>query len=219
MEIRVKGTGQANFVSDQIALRLTFNKIGADYATVLAEGAKITKSFIEGVLAQNGFSREDLKTSSFVVRENRIYNEATRNWEKDGFIFQQDATLEFDYDKDKLVKMMAEIAQLENAPTYRIAFSLKDKEAARRKVLAAAYEDAKAQAEAIAMAAGKQLKQCLKTDFQSNMPNFESNSEFGVAMRKSMNYEASSTAEDLAETFTPEDVMVLETLYCLWNAE
>jgi len=219
MEIRVKGTGETSFVADQITLRLTFSKTGAEYATVLAEGAKTTKDFIEKILPQNGFAPEDLKTNSFIVRENQVYDEATRTWKKDGFIFQQEANLEFDYDKDKLVKSMAEIAQLANAPTYHIIFSLKDKKAARRSVLAAAYEDAKAQAEAIAVAAGKQLTKCLRTDFQSNMPSFNSDSEFGVRMQRNADFAAGSVAKDLAETFTPEDIIVSETLYCLWNAE
>ena len=56
---------------------------------------------------------------------------------------------------------MEKVAKLKNPPKYTMNFSIKDKEAAKKEVMAEAYTKAKDKAEIIALAAGKTLKDCV----------------------------------------------------------
>ena len=87
-----------------------------------------------------------------------------------------------------------------------------------RKILAKAYHDAELQAQAIAEASGKLLKQCVKVDFKPftteyiSKTSFDSDVVYSKAIRE-------GAAQTIINTFTPEDIELSETLYCLWLAE
>lgn len=217
MEIIVQGKATEYFTPDEITLNLNFCAKGLTYNEVLTKGVNNVQTFVSEILLKNGFDIHDMKTKSFVIRKEQKYDEVTRSYIFDGFSFNQSAKIKFDYDKERLMKIMEELSNLENAPTCQINFNMKDIDECRRKLLATAYEDAKMQAEAISLAANKNLKQCLKVDFQPfgvhyiSQTNLESSFMYGSAKM--------GISENLYNTFTPEDIEVSETLYCLWLAE
>lgn len=176
------------------------------------------QNFVNSVLLNNGFNREDMKTRNFVVREEQKYDNMTRQYSSDGFSFNQIASIKFDYDKEKLANIMEQLSKLDNAPQCHVGFEVKDEKDCRRQVLAKAYKDAELQAQAIADASGKVLKQCAKIDFKpvtttyASQTNFEGDMMYAKADRI-------GTATTIMNTFTPEDVELSEILYCLWIAE
>ena len=218
MEIQVKGTGESYFTPNQIILNLDFNLKGNEYNTVLEDGIKSVSYFINEILLKEGFSKEDLKTRSFLVKEETKYNEVTRKYESDGFSFNQSAKLKFDYDKDKLFRMMVNISKLPSYPSCSVEFGIKDEKEVRRFVLDKAYNDAKEQALAIALAAGLELDKCIKTDFQPFNTEYISNSGLDGMMIRSFDG-LDEDREELGTVFTPEDIVISETLYCLWTTK
>ena len=93
-------------------------------------------------------------------------------------------------------------------------------------------EDSKAQAEAIATAVDMKLIKCLKTDFKPFEQELTSNSlissssfamgdtgSFPVVSSLMAPQAMRSVAETIQRTFTPEDICVSETVFCLWLAE
>lgn len=218
MEIVVQGKATEYFTPDEIELNLNFYTKGLTYNDVLLKGVNDVQTFVNEILLMNGFDIHDMKTSSFVIRKEQKYDEVTRSYIFDGFSFNQSANLKFDYDKEKLMKIMEELSTLQNAPSCQINFGVKDIDECKRKILSKAYEDAKMQAEAIALAANKNLKQCMKVDFKP----FGSDYISQTSLESNMMYEAaknSGVSENLYNTFTPEDIEVSETLYCLWISE
>lgn len=218
MQIVVEGKATEYYKPDEVILELNFHKKSGTYEEALNEGTKSVENFINIVLIPNGFTKEEMKTRSFVVREERKYVEAKRTYEFDGYSYNQKAMLKFDYDKVKLAKIMEELSKLENAPLCQIEFGVKNIKECKRSILALAYKDAEEQALAIATAAGNTLKCCAKVDFKPLSAGFISNAILGsdvlydgVAKR--------GAAQAIVNTFTPEDVEVNETLYCLWLAE
>ena len=126
---------------------------------------------------------------------------------------------------ETISEFMSLVSSLAEPPRYTMMFSIKDMEGAKKEVLAEAYNKAKEKAETIAAAAGKQLKDCIKTDFRpfaetvtshSRLSDMDMLEETGVMYKAS---KARSTAETIQTVFTPEDVEISETLYCLWIAE
>ena len=155
MEIIVQGKGTEYFTPNEIIISINFYKKGNSYEEVLNSGLMSVQNFVK-----------DMKTRSFVVREEQKYDNMTREYSFDGFSFSQLASIKFDYDKTKLASIMEQLSKMENAPQCHVAFGVKDEKECRRQILAKAYKDAELQAQAIAEASGKTLKQCAKIDFK-----------------------------------------------------
>jgi len=218
MEIIVQGKGKEFFTPNEVTLNFTFTIKGQTYEEVLREGVKNVQYFVDELLLQNNFEKENLKTRNFVIKEETRYDNLTHQNIFEGFSFNQYATLKFDYDKEKLATMMVSISKLDNAPMCQVDFGVKDEKDCRKKILAKAYKDAEEQALAIAEAAGKCLKQCAKVDFKPFTSDYHSRARYGSDIMYAEKAVA-GVAQTIANTFTPEDIVLTETLYCLWNAE
>ncbi len=218
MEIIVQGKGVKYVLPDEVVMTISFTTKGYSYEEVLNVGTKNVKWFIDNILIPNGFFNEDIKTRNYVIREENKFNNITNNYEPDGYSFNQYAMIKYDYDIEKMAKIMEEISKMENPPKCQVNFSIKDEKTYKREILAVAYKDAEEQAKAIAEAAGKTLKQCAKVDFKPFTIEYVSNSVLNsdVMYDKAMNVDAVSM---IVNTFTPEDVELSEILYCLWIAE
>ena len=218
MDIILQGKGTEFFTPNEVILNIGFNTKGQSYEEVLSEGVKNVQKFVNELLLQNGFTTEDMKTRNFVVREDQKYDEVTRTYLFDGFSFNQNATLKFDYNKERMAKIMEDLSKLDNAPTCQINFGVKDAKECKRKILSKAYKEAELQAQAIAEAAGKSLKQCVKVDFKPFTTDYVSQTTFDSDMMYAKSARLGA-APAIINTFTPEDIELSETLYCLWLAE
>lgn len=218
MEIIVQGKGTKYFTPNEVILNISFNIKGQSYEEALSNGVKNVQKFVNELLLQNGFTTNDMKTRNFVVKEDEKYNEMTRTYIFDGFSFNQNATLKFDYNKERMAKIIEAFSKLDNAPSCKINFKVKDEKECKRKIIAKAYKDAELQAQAIAEAAGKSLKQCVKVDFKPFTTDCISQSAINSDMMyaKDTRFDATSA---IINTFTPEDIELSETLYCLWITE
>ncbi len=218
MEIVVEGTGKQFITPDLIALHLNFVMNGDSYEEVLEKGIENVQHFID-LLVQTHFNKDDMKTRSFVIREENKYNEATRTYEKDGFSFNQQAILMFDYNKDIMANLMVHLSKMENAPMCQLSFGVKDEKNIRRNILKDAYKEAEEQALAIALAAGKTLKVCEKVDFKPFTTPYVSSSVLDGTMMRQSEVCYSGAVEKITNVFTPEDIELTETVYSLWIAE
>lgn len=218
MEIIVQGKGIEYFTPNEIILSMNFYKKGNSYEEVLSSGVMSVQNFINNILLSNGFNKENMKTRNFVVREEQKYDNMTKQYLSDGFSFSQIATIKFDYDKEKLANIMEQLSKLDNAPQCHVDFGVKDKKDCRRQVLVNAYKDAELQAQTIAEASGKTLTKCAKIDFKPFTTTYVSQTNFEGEMMYAK-ADRAGTATTIMNTFTPEDIELSETLYCLWLAE
>lgn len=218
MEIYVSGTGKKYYKPNQITLNFDFNYKHKDYEFALSCGVENVSNYVL-FLENLGFEKEDIKTLSFRVSENRVYNESTRKYEKDGYMFQQKARLSFDYDMKKLSTLMEQTSKQPSPPTYHIEFNLKDDKKAEEEILALAYAEAEFQANAIAKASGKQIKECMKVSFQP-FDNLHVSPTVYEGERSLMKASAiGSTREQIQQIFVPEDVLIEKEIYCLFIAQ
>lgn len=218
MEIIVQGKGTEYFTPNEIIISINFYKKGSSYEEVLNSGVMSVQKFVNNILLPNNFNMEDMKTRNFVVREEQKYDNMTREYSSDGFSFSQLASIKFGYDKGKLANIMEQLSKMDNAPQCHVAFGVKDEKECRREILAEAYKNAELQAQAIADASGKKLKQCIKIDFKPFTTTYVSQTNFEGDMMYAK-AERTGTATTIMNTFTPEDIELSETLYCLWIAE
>ena len=217
MDIIVEGRGKKYFKADKISIRFNFFIKKPTYELAVSEGAENVEMFLKNVLNKMNFTKDDLKTESFKVCEETRYDSERKVYLKDGFSYSQVANLEFDYSADKLAEMIDRVSKFENPPKYFLKFGIKDMAGAKKEALAEAYLKAKEKAEIIAAVAGKNLKDCIKTDFRPFEEKVISNTNLDLEY----SYRAKSAKVETAiqNVFTPEDIEVSEALYCLWIAE
>lgn len=225
MDIMVEGTGKRFYKPDEVEISLNFYTKTGSYETALEEGTRDVQIFIENVLQQMQFSKEDLKTRSFRVYEEKRYDYEKKVEIKFGFAYTQGATLKFDYDINVVAEFMERVSKLLNPPKYTIAFNVKNEQQSKNEAMADAYNNAKEKAEAIAKTAGKTLKECIKTDFRPFEERVHSRSSLGSGMFEeeradfAVGAKKMSAQDTITNIFTPEDIEISETLYCLWLAE
>lgn len=217
MEIHVEGEALEYVSPDQVILNIEFKKKGESYNAVLTEGIESVKTFIEQILIPNSIDKEELKTRSFTIEEDKKYNNKLKKYEKVGFLFNQEAVLRFDYDKILLAAIMISLSNLKNPPLCYVEFGLKDKKEVQKNILSKAYEDAKIKAEAIAIASKKKLKDCIKTEFlKKSNSEFISNFSIEEGIITSL---LEVQTKNIVNTLIPEDIKLSEKLYCLWITE
>lgn len=220
MDIIVKGSGKLYFKPEEISISLTFGAKTLKYDETLELGTKSVEEFVENILPQIGLQKENLKTFNFNLKEVTRYDSKNSKYEFEGYKFMQKSELKFDFDISKMTKFIEIVSKLKNPPQYTFAFNVKDVENCKNLAIKNAFEAAKNKAFAIAFAAGKQLGDCLKVDFQPFSQSLTSETTIGssdIMFKASM--ERSSIADSLEKTFVPEDVAISETVYCLWKAE
>lgn len=231
MDIMVQGEGKKFYKPDQTEISINFYVNDKTYEKVLEKGTKSVEIFISEVLNELNIEKDELKTRSFRINHNIRYDYQTKQEIDNGFDYNQSATLEMNYNRELIAEFMDKVSKLEDAPKYNINFSIKEKEIAKKEVMAEAYNKAKEKAEIIALAAGKKLKDCIKVDFRPFEERVISNShladsDFGMLFEEERaigqapeKMKRKSTAEVLQNIFTPEDVEIRENLYCLWITE
>lgn len=225
MDIMVEGTGIRYYRPDQAEISLNFYTKTGSYESALEEGTRDVQVFIEKVLEQMQFSKEDLKTRNFRVYEEKRFDYEKKIEIKYGFAYTQGATLKFDYDINIVAEFMDRVSKLENPPKYTIAFNVRNEQQSKNEAMAEAYNKAKEKAEAIAKSAGKALKECVKVDFRPFEERVYSRSTLGSGVFEAetsdfnMKARKMSTQDTITNIFTPEDIEISETLYCLWIAE
>ena len=226
MDIIVQGEGKKFYKPTEVIISINFYDNEKNYEGALEKGIKTVEIFIEKVLNSLNINKDELKTSNFRISHNIRYNFQTKKNVDNGSDYNQNATLKLDYKMELIAEFMEKVSELKNPPKYNMTFNVKEKEDAKKEVMAEAYNKAKEKAEIIALAAGKKLKDCIKVDFRPFEERVISNSRlsdsdllgeeerFGLVHK-----ERASTSDVIQNIFTPEDVEISETLYCLWIAE
>ena len=227
MDIIVEGVGKKFYTPDEVEINLDFYTRADSYESALESGTKNVEIFINDVLEKMNFNKEIMKTRSFRVYEEKQYDYDKKIYIKLGYAYTQQANIKFDYSMNTIAEFMDMVSKLENPPKYHLVFNVKDIKKCKDEVLAEAYNKAKDKAETIAKAAGKELKECVKTDFRPFEERVVSRSSLNsqdMYMEKEMSIDGAKfgmakrtgVQETIQTIFTPEDIEITETLYCLW---
>lgn len=229
MQIFMNGQAQKDFAPDLIRASATFSFHADSYNEALMGGVEMVKNYIQQIAEGTDFSFDDFKTRAYAVREqfhtNRIEPKTEEDLKKnlqqrvsDGFFFSQYAYLEFDYDKERLAKLLVLSSRIPNAPRLNIDFSLKDIESKKRELIADAYEDAKKKAEALANAAQKNLRDCVRVEIDAAPQSARYEGDFAMAKRANVfSEEMKQELKNIDETFKPDDITVSKQISCVWE--
>ena len=164
--IRVTGRGQMKVHPDMTRIIITLEGRHKEYGETLRRSSEDTEQ-LRDLMSAFGFERSDLKTLNFGVdTEYETYKEKGEYKQRFvGYKFRHLLKLEFESDNKRLGKILYALAECPLNPEFRIAYTVKDPEAAKNTLLGKAVKDAMEKAEVLAAAACVTLKDIQSIDY------------------------------------------------------
>lgn len=165
--ITIRGIGKLSLKPDQTVVSLTQKNLHAVYEKAIDEAAQHLEQ-LRHAIAEIGFSRDDLKTASFEVdTEYESARDENGNYQQRfvGYRVTHGLKLVFDFDAQRLSKVLGAIAACIAKPELNVQFTVKDKEAVSAALLESACRDAKSKAEMLSKASGVILGDLLSIDY------------------------------------------------------
>ena len=215
--IRVTGRGQMKVHPDMTRIIITLEGRHKEYGETLRRSSEDTEQ-LRDLLSAFGFERSDLKTLNFGVdTEYETYKEKGEYKQRlVGYKFRHLLKLEFESDNKRLGKILYALAECPLNPEFRIAYTVKDPEAAKNTLLSNAVKDAMEKAEVLAVAAGVMLKDIQSIDYSWGEINFEVSPMRGdLMMDKRMAPMAAMDSYDM--DIEPDDIEVSDTVTVVWE--
>jgi uncharacterized protein len=176
--IEVRGQGRATVDPDVAVVALTISVIRDSYSkTMTTLNDQIDT--LRDELSEQGIDREQLKTTGFGIEEHYELQER-KNYKTDskpifaGFDGTHSLELRLPVDTDLLNRVLMAVADSETDARFSLSFTIRDPTRIKRKMLAAGVREARADAEAMAEAAGASLGAVLHIDYTWNEVHFTS---------------------------------------------
>ncbi len=230
MQIFVNGEAKRAIEPDQITASVVFELHADSYDDALHNGVLAVRDYLQFIQDNTDFKVEDFKTHAYAIHErfhtNRIdpktMDDLDKNLTKtvsDGFYFSQYAYVEFDFNRERLARLLALTSKQENAPRFHIDFGLKDPKAYQRGLIGEAYHDAQRKAETLAAAADKHLRDCVRVDIDQGEASYRGGREFAMA-KCSAEYDMGRVEDEIKaidETFQPDPINISKSISCVWE--
>lgn len=210
-EITIKGIGNLTAKPDLVIINIELEKVNQNYANGYKQFADDMKK-LQKIVEDLGFSKEELKASEICSAQHKEY--VKNKYVPMGYEFNSSLKLSFDFNPERLGKALEKLSKSEVKPNISILFSVKNKEAIKNKLLAAAAQDAKNKAEILCTALGAKLGQLLKINYNWDEINVYSNMRYE---EQCFDQSAAATADII--DFTPEDIDLTDNAFFVWEIE
>ena len=231
MQIFVDGYAEKQVAPDRIIASASFHAHANEYNEAMQRGVEKVKNFIEYIENESDFEAKDFKTYAYNISEhfhtNRIEAKTEEDLDKnltrrvsDGFFFEQRLQIIFDYNKERLAKLLALTSNSDSFPHLHIEFTLKDYREHQRALLADAYADARSKASALAGASEKHLRDCVRVEIDGHHASREYAGGFEMAKMsadRSFGADIQEQIKAIDETFRPDDITVSKSISCVWE--
>ena len=180
-ELEVRGFGRLKTQPDLGVLHIELTTIQKEFGTTVSVLGTDYDKMVKH-LEKEGFKKEDIKTSNYGVRENRVYR---RQMSYDsGFVGNQGLTIEFQNTKENLAKITESFAKSPVKVKFSFSFTISDskRDELRNELIKRAIEDAKQKAKLIAETSGRQLGKIKKIKYGTTSSNLGYESTYERAM-------------------------------------
>jgi len=183
-ELEVRGTGRVKAQPDVGVLNVSLTSFDMDFKAAVAKLSADYDKMCQH-LETRGFKKEEIKTASYGVHENKIYRRGTSY--DSGFVGEHRFIVEFENSKAQLEKIIEAFTNSPVKAKFSLAFTLSDQKRKQLhdELLKKAIEDAKQNAVLIAGASGQQLGK-IKTIQYGTADRFINN--FGLQERVGVGY-------------------------------
>ena len=217
--IRVSGKGMLRLKPDITRITITLKGCYKEYAESLKRSSEDTES-LKDVLAGLGFERTDLKTLSFNIQiRTESYQTKDHEWKERfvGYEFYHMLKVDFPSDRERLGKILYALAHAKVQPELQLSYTVKDPEASKNALLAAAMADARAKASVLAGAAGAKLGGILRIDYSFAQIDFTCRPMNGNLMMAKAYGASDECACSYDMDIEPDDIEVSDIVTVVWT--
>ncbi len=159
---RVQGRGELTLQPDILVLGFGIKVMEKEYADCVAELNRRTQ-FLREDLGRVDIPAEDLKTSRYEINLDQEYKSGRYRFI--GYEANHRMKLELPMDKELLNRVFGVVVQGSSHAEINIGFTIEDKPAAKKTILANAMRDAEETARTLAEASGKALGELQSVDY------------------------------------------------------
>lgn len=213
--ITIKGIGKLSLKPDQTVVSLMLKTVHADYDKAMDEAAKHLEQ-LRSAIAEIGFTKDDLKTTSFDVGT-EYENERDKNGNYKqifvGYRVTHGLKLEFDFDSQRLSKVLGAIAVCIAEPELNVQFTVKDKKAVDAALLESACANAKVKAEILTKASGVTLGELVSIDYNWGELHLFSQTQYDMEDACMRMASAAPTSIEIE----PDDIDVSDSVTFVWE--
>lgn len=212
--IQVTGTGRLTLKPDMTRIMMTLTGTEKEYGDAVAKTSEQTAKLAE-VFAAFGFAREDLKTTSFNIDTEYEGYDENGIWKQRfaGYRYNHSLKIEFDSDNDRLGKILYALVHCDLTPEFRIMYTVKDPEAARKELLEMAVADAKKNADILAEAAGLAVTDIQNIEYSHRDIGFVTAPVNRMMLAKGVAEDAASYNIDIE----PDGIEISDSVTIIWE--
>lgn len=206
--LKVRGTGNIEQSPDLVIFSFEIYSKKINYQEC-NEDMNARINYLYDDIIKAGFKKGDLKSTFFDV--GTFYETVKNKRVLGGYTSTCRFRLEFDYNKDKLNKLLCILSESKAESEFKINFGIKDKKAFNNKLLENAVTDSRSKAEIIVKCSGVKLGDILNIDYSWNVIKFESDFELSENCCHAL--EEPSAPYD----FEPDEVKAKDSITVLWE--
>ena len=166
--ITVRGMANVKVKPDYVNVLIKLVTLNMDYSDGMAEAARRIES-LKDALKGVDVDSEDLRTTDFHVdTEWEWLKDEKGNYKEHvfkGYKVCQDLKIGFDFDRKRLVEILAAIAKSDVDPEFSVRFTVKDTSAVQDELFAKASVNARKIAEGLCRGVGKKLGDVLNINY------------------------------------------------------
>lgn len=213
--ITIKGIGKLSLKPDQTVVSLMLKTVRVDYDKAMDEAAKHLEQ-LRSAIAEIGFTKDDLKTTSFDVgTEYENERDEKGNYKQIfvGYWVTHGLKLELDFDSQRLSKVLGAIAVCIAEPELNVQFTVKNKEAVDAALLESACANAKVKAEILTKASGVTLGELVSIDYNWGELHLFSQTQYDMEDACMRMASAAPTSIEIE----PDDIDVSDSVTFVWE--
>lgn len=212
--IKVTGNGKLSVAPDLVVIKMELRETLPEYSIAVKKSAEATES-LKNLLEKFGVRRDEIKTLVFNI--NPMF-EAHKEWNSYkqklvGYEYIHSLKVSLDADSELLGKCLYALSCSLLDPKFTVEYTVKDPEECKSRLIAAAVENSRVKANAIASSAGITLGPIVSVDY--------SWSEMAIVARPMGNFPSLKTRSNVNEEIlpvplNPDDIDITDTVTIVW---
>ncbi|MEG1944651.1 MAG: SIMPL domain-containing protein [Oscillospiraceae bacterium] len=211
--ITVRGEGRVKKSPDLAVLEIVAVAESESYKEAAALAAKQKDALCEAFLALD-FKRTDIKTTSYSSNVRYEYETDEKGLQKRvfaGYVCTHSASLSFETSPNMIASVLSAAGKSDVNVQLNLRFTVRDKTALDRELIAHACKNAREKAEIIAASMGVKLGKPAKVCY-----NFADERPYSRTAFAKDNSVRSARAQSEAMNITPDDIEIIDEVLCVF---